>query len=203
MKLLKIALVLSLLLSTEVLAKKKKKRKVGQIKKKDKNIMTNRVESKDFDYLSFGPTWFHSLGRASNSDASFQLGAGRIWESNPNAAVKFGGDVAFHPEFNQFLGGLGLGANYYFNATDFSPFVGADLGMSYFYNSQNPDNVPNLDPDSGFGFQMGVSGGFALFRTSTTQLLVEPNLKWQLRGSYPVTLGIKLSIASPSLFSGF
>lgn len=200
-------MILALLLSTEVFAKKK--RKVGKIKRKDRRIMKNRVESKSFDFISFGPSWFYSLDRTTNRNAAFQLGAGKLWEVNPNAAVKFRTDIAVSPEFNQFLGGIGLGSNYYFNASDFSPFIGGDLGMGYFYNneqakSENQENSSNYrDPDAGFGFMFGFSGGVVLFRTSDTHLLVEPNLQWQLRGSYPMTLGLKLSIASTGLFSSF
>lgn len=199
MKLLHGLLLISLFLSTEVFAAKK--RRVGQINKEETNIMTNRVESRTFDFFSFGPTWFYSLDRDIDESASFQLGAGKLWDVTPHAAVKFRGDLAIHPDFNLFLAGIGLGANYYFNATDFSPFLSADLGMGYFYNDQNLNSIQSRDPDAGFGFQMGVSGGVILFRTSTTHLLVEPNIQWQMRGSYPMTVGLKLSIANSELFS--
>ena len=181
-------------------AKDKEAREVGAIKKRDQDIMQNRIESKDFDFVSIGPAWFISPDYAPN-DPAFNIGGGRLWEVTPNAAVKFGINAITDLGLDAFLFTTGLGANYYLNASNFSPFLGADMGLG-FGGAKHKDPIAEHD-EYFFGFTMGVSGGLVLFRTSTTHLIIEPNMQWLLRGSYPSTVGIKLSIANSGMFGGF
>lgn len=92
------------------------------------------------------------------SGVGYYFGLDRAWAMGP-FYVSFGFELAALPNgggSTGFLGGVHIGAQYYFLDRDFSPFVGLDFGPSFLRDG-------NGDWRSGVG--LGGSVGVGLFRT--------------------------------------
>ncbi len=134
---------------------------VGAIPPDQINVLQRRREAKRFGTFGFGPANFNNV---ETKDQAYDAYVGTIWEVNRNAAVKALGEVAsdFH---RSTIADLNLGANLYALPTDISPYIGADLGLSF-------GSVPG---DRAFGMNAGASIGVLLFRTSSVQMNLEGN----------------------------
>jgi len=106
---------------------------------------------------------------------------GKIWEVDSHAAIKGLAEVA--SDFNHTsIVDLNLGANLYALPTDFSPYVGGAMGLTY-------GSVPG---DRAFGLNIGASLGALLFRTSNAQMNLEGNAQMMLT---------ELNHEKPSIYS--
>lgn len=164
-----------------------KKDTVGDIEPSDVNRLERRREAKRFGMAGFGPAGFGGGIMDDDDDRmSYDVYLGRAWEVTSRAAIKSTAGITTDLDDNH-LADLSLGANLYALPTDFSPYIGADLGLGG--GRANGDNT--------FGFTAGASVGALLFRTANAQLNLEGNAKMmlsELEDEYPsvysATIGV-------------
>lgn len=160
---------------------KKHVSEVGSIREDEVKQIERRKESRNYKSFGFGPSGLLNL---ESEELAYLFHVGYIWEVAEKAAVKVKNDYVF--DFaGAFLMSLTLGANYYFTATNISPFAGFDFG----YGLALPD-----DGDVRGGFALGGSLGLALFRTSTTQLMADVNYQALLKEGGPGKISLGISI---------
>lgn len=136
---------------------------VGDIEPSDVKRLERRKEAKRFAMAGFGPAAFgNSLMDDDDDRLSYDIYLGRAWEVNPRAAIKSLVGVTSDLDDNH-LADLSLGANFYALPTDFSPYIGGDLGLG----------VGRADRENVFGFTAGASLGALLFRTANAQMNLE------------------------------
>lgn len=136
---------------------------VGDIEPSDTKRLLRRKESKQFSMAGFGPAGFGSeVMDDKDNRMSYDIYMGRAWEVSPRAAIKSVAEVTTDFDDNH-IADLSLGANFYALPTDFSPYLGGDLGLG----------VGRADNENAFGFTAGAALGALLFRTSNAQLNVE------------------------------
>jgi len=136
---------------------------VGDIEPSDTKRLQRRKEAKRFSMAGFGPAGFGNTVMDDDDDRmSYDIYLGRAWEVNPRAAIKSVAELTTDFDDNH-LADLSLGANFYALPTDFSPYLGGDLGLG----------VGRADNENAFGFTAGAGIGALLFRTSNAQLNVE------------------------------
>ena len=136
---------------------------VGDIEPSDTKRLQRRKEAKRFSMAGFGPAGFGNEVMDDKDDRmSYDIYLGRAWEVNPRAAIKSIAEVTTDFDDNH-LADLSLGANFYALPTDFSPYLGGDLGLGM--GRANTENV--------FGFTAGAGIGAMLFRTSNAQMNIE------------------------------
>jgi hypothetical protein len=136
---------------------------VGDIEPSDVKRLERRKEAKRFGMAGFGPATFgNSLMDDEDDRISYDIYLGRAWEVNPRAAIKSQLGVTSDFDDNH-IADLSLGANFYALPTDFSPYVGGDLGLG----------VGRADSENVFGFTAGASLGALLFRTANAQMNLE------------------------------
>ena len=136
---------------------------VGDIEPSDTKRLQRRKEAKRFSMAGFGPAGFGSATMDDDDDRlSYDIYLGRAWEVNPRAAIKTVAELTTDLDDNH-LADLSLGANFYALPTDFSPYLGGDVGLG----------MGRADNENAFGFTAGASLGALLFRTSNAQLNLE------------------------------
>lgn len=136
---------------------------VGDIEPSDVKRLERRKEAKRFSMAGFGPAGFGNNVMDDDDDRmSYDIYLGRAWEVNPRAAIKSVAELTTDFDDNH-LADLSLGANFYALPTDFSPYLGGDLGLG----------MGRADNENAFGFTAGAALGALLFRTSNAQLNVE------------------------------
>ncbi len=151
---------------------------VGAIPPEETRVLQQRREAKRFTTAGFGPAGFNNVDE---KDQAYDLYAGKFWEVNRSAAIKGLAEVA--SDFNHTsIVDLNLGANLYALPTDFSPYVGGAMGLTY-------GSVPG---DRAFGLNIGASLGALLFRTSNAQMNLEGNAQMMLT---------ELNHEKPSIYS--
>jgi hypothetical protein len=139
---------------------------VGAIPPDETKVLQRRREAKRFSTAGFGPAGF---GNVDEKVPAYDVYAGKIWEVNRVAAIKALGEVA--SDFDRAsIVDLNLGANLYAMPTDFSPYVGGAMGLTY-------GSVPG---DRALGMNVGASVGALLFRTSNAQMNIEGNAQMML-----------------------
>lgn len=164
------------------------KDEVGMLERNDVNQLDRRRKAKNFSTFGLGPASIDNIEGA-EGDIAYNVYGGEFWEVNRHAAIKAQGNVTSDLD-NAVLVNLGLGANAYALPTDFTPYVGGDLGLGYGYG----------DDDNAFGFNAGASIGALLFRTSSAQLNLEGKTSVLLNelgdedSGYPVTYSARLGI---------
>ena len=143
---------------------------VGDIEPSDVKRLERRREAKRFGMAGFGPAGFGSEVMDDADDRmSYDIYVGRAWEVTPRSAIKSIAEVTSDFDDNH-LADLSLGANFYAMPTDFSPYIGGDLGLGA--GRAQSENV--------FGFTAGASLGALLFRTANTQMNIEGNAEVML-----------------------
>lgn len=143
---------------------------VGDIEPSDTRRLERRREAKRFGLAGFGPAGYGGDAMDDKDDRmSYDVYLGRAWEVSSRAAIKSIAEVTSDFDDNH-LADLSLGANFYALPTDFSPYLGADLGLG----------AGRADGENAFGFTAGASLGALLFRTASTQLNVEGNAEVML-----------------------
>jgi hypothetical protein len=158
--------------------------KVGEVRKSDQNRLQHRIKSKDFTFVGFGPAWFkHGRTEA----AALNIAAAKYWDVAPQAAIHLRGDVVTNfdaiqdTDLAEYMISAALGMDYFFNATNFTPFVGADLGFGT-YDGETPT------------FAIGLQAGLFFFRTSTMQMSLQPTYNVLLDKTKHATYGIKVGV---------
>lgn len=115
--------------------------------------------------IGFGPATFRSV----NSGDAYNVNGGYMIQLNPFAALKGVADAT--TDFDEtVLASIGVGGNLYPFNRDFSPYIGADVGVGYL---QEPDR------DS-WAFNLGTSIGAEVFRTAPTQMQLEIGARFHL-----------------------
>lgn len=149
---------------------------VGDMRGEDLQQVERRYEARAFDNFSFGPA---KLFNSNSHGIAYQFSYGRLWEPHPNAGLLFRAD--WIADFNDLAGmwDFAIGGRYYFSRTAVSPFVQGDFGLGI---------------ADEFGFQLGASAGVVFFRTSSINLVVEPNIQWLLTEASPLGMGIKIGL---------
>lgn len=136
---------------------------VGDIEPSDTKRLQRRREAKRFGMAGFGPAGFGSTVMDDRDDRmSYDIYLGRAWEVSPRAAIKSIAEVTTDFDDNH-IADLSLGANFYALPTDFSPYLGGDLGLG----------VGRADNENAFGFTAGAALGALLFRTANAQMNIE------------------------------
>lgn len=137
-------------------------RKVGKITSEEQGMLKKRREALNLRYAALGVGKF---GNLNNDQAAYFFRYGYFWDTHEHFAIKMLGDISFS------LSGVsttylaaGLGLNYYFVTSDFTPYVGADFGYA---------TADSLSVDNASGVGLGLSAGFIVFRTSSAQLGLE------------------------------
>ena len=137
---------------------------VGDIEPSDVNKLERRKNAKKFSMGGFGPAWFG--GVTDEARLSYNVYMGRAWEVNSRAAIKSNIELTSDFEDNHMVD-ISLGTNFYALPSDYSPYVGAALGLGGIRSHS----------DHAFGFSAKGSLGALLFRTSTAQLNLEGGAK--------------------------
>lgn len=141
---------------------------VGAIPPDETKVLQRRREAKKFMTAGFGPAGFGNVDEPRKNQA-YDVYAGKFWEVNRNAAIKGLAEVASDFTHASIVD-LNLGANLYAMPTDFSPYVGGAMGLTY-------GSVPG---DNAVGMNVGASLGALLFRTSSAQMNLEGNAQMML-----------------------
>lgn len=161
----------------------KKDMRVGEVKKSDEDTLRNRVLSKSFTYLGFGPAAFQNMGV---SQLAYDIALGHYWEVAPQAAIKLMLDGVFSGSFSTYIFFAQLGLNYYLTDESTAPYVGAGVGFGFSWSGAS-----SATTIGGFSGDLGV--GCQFFRTSSTQL--------DLFGGYTTIFGNN-TIGAPGFFGG-
>lgn len=143
---------------------------VGDIEPSDVHRLERRREAKRFSMAGFGPAGFGNAAMDDKDDRmSYDVYLGRAWEVTPRSAIKSIAGITSDFDDNH-LADFSLGANFYALPTDFSPYIGGDLGLG----------AGRADNENVFGFTAGASLGALLFRTANAQMNLEGNAKVML-----------------------
>lgn len=143
---------------------------VGDIEPSDVHRLERRREAKRFGMAGFGPAGFGNAAMDDDDDRmSYDVYLGRAWEVSPRSAIKTIAEVTSDFDDNH-IADLSLGANFYALPTDFSPYIGGDLGLG----------AGRADDENVFGFTAGASLGALLFRTANAQMNLEGNAEVML-----------------------
>ena len=149
------------------------------------NELQGRKKALNLRTLGFGPG---IPGGMKTNKLTYNFYGGRIWEVAYQAAVRANGELITDFRKAAYLAG-NLGMSYYpFKITQFSPYVGGEMGLGYVHRGTG---------DNAFGFNMGALAGTILFRTSDVQLSVE--LKGQIllqdfNAGAPASFSMRLGI---------
>ena len=149
---------------------------VGNLEGQDLQQMERRFEARKYQNFSFGPATLINM----NSDGiAYQFSYGRLWEMHPHFGAVLRTDWTM--DFDDYVGfwNFALGGRFFFFTSDISPYLQADLGLG----------VAN-----DFGFQLGAAVGMVFFRTSSVNLVIEPNIQWLIADNNPIAMGLKLGI---------
>jgi hypothetical protein len=157
--------------------------RVGEVKKSDEDTLRNRVLSKNFTYLGFGPAGFQNMG---TNQLSYDLALGHYWEVTPQAAIKFMVEGVASRSFSTYIIFSQLGLNYYFTDESTSLYVGAGIGFGFSWTGSSSATTVG-----GFAGNLGL--GCQFFRTSSTQ--------FDIFGGYTTIFGNN-TIGAPGFFGG-
>jgi hypothetical protein len=157
--------------------------RVGEVKKSDEDSLRNRILSKSFTYLGFGPAGFQNMG---TTQLSYDVAIGHYWEVSPQAAIKLMFDGVFAGSFSTYILFTQLGLNYYFTDQSTSLYVGGGLGFGFSWSGSS-----SATTIGGFAGNLGL--GCQFFRTASTQL--------DLFTGYTAIFGNN-TIGAPGFFGG-
>ena len=140
----------------------KKDMRVGEVQEKDKDVIKNRVLSKNSTYLGFGAGGFSNAGYTPG--LSYNLALGYTWETTARAAIRVLAGTMMAPDFKSYyMDGL-LGLNLYLTDEDSSPYLFGGLGFGGFGTVSSSSTATTV---GGFGGALGL--GYTMFRTSSTE----------------------------------
>jgi len=166
--------------------------RVDDVTESEASKGTTRTATVNRWSVGFGPYSLRSMGL---DETAFGLYLGYNWEVKPQVALNLSYESASGEKESKtsHMGIFALGANYFFNTSDISPFVGAKFG----YGSAQNWSLNTFELASSSGFGGGLSAGAHFFRTSRVNL--ELALSWQflftdLKGQRPSTTGIRIGL---------
>jgi len=136
---------------------------VGNISASQASSMETRINSRNYQFFGFGPASLSNTGE--EEGMAYHLAWGMSREVVPHASIRSIVQSDFQPKSGAGIAGGGLGVLGFLTTSDFSPYLGADLGWGIAWGA-----------DATTQLSWGLSGGMQLFRTSSTQLGLECRL---------------------------
>lgn len=152
--------------------------KVGEVPFRETFRLENRVVSKDFWSVGFGPY----LG-ANSQQVLYGYHIARHWEASSRGEIRLGLSGAANGEAA--LTTLTLGGAFFFSRSNVSPYIGVDAGYGF-------SAGPELDTAAGFAGKAAF--GVRLFRIASTQLDIAATYSGVFGSPNPGVTGIQLSV---------